>query len=78
MALAATKVKQAKPREKAYKIYDERGLFLIVKPNGSKLWRFKYRFAGKYREISMGFTLMFLWPRPANAGIWRENSLLMA
>ena len=54
MALAATKVKQAKPREKAYKIYDERGLFLIVKPNGSKLWRFKYRFAGKYREISMG------------------------
>ena len=54
MALTATQVKQAKPGEKAYKIFDEKGLFLIVRPNGSKWWRFKYRIAGKHREFSLG------------------------
>ena len=42
MALTDTKVKSAKPTEKDYKIYDERGLFILVKANGSKYWRLKY------------------------------------
>lgn len=54
MALTASQVKNAKPREKQYKLYDQGGLFLIVRPNGGKWWRFKYRFAKRHREISMG------------------------
>jgi hypothetical protein len=33
---------------------DGRGLYLLVEPNGSKLWRLKYRFAGKVRKLSLG------------------------
>lgn len=54
MALTASQIKNAKPREKQYKLYDEKGLFMIVRPNGAKWWRYKYRFAKRHREISMG------------------------
>ena len=46
--------RNAKPKEKAYKIADEKGLFLYVSPNGSKYWRFKYRFAGKEKLLALG------------------------
>lgn len=39
---------------KAYKVTDEKGLYLEVKPTGSKLWRFKYRFDGKEKLLSVG------------------------
>ena len=39
--LTALKVKTAKPAARAYKIADGGGLFLLVQPNGSKLWRYK-------------------------------------
>jgi Arm DNA-binding domain len=35
-------------------LFDGDGLFLFVNPNGSKWWRFKYRFAGKNKMISLG------------------------
>lgn len=54
MALTASQIKNAKPREKQYKLYDEKGLFVIVRPNGALWWRYKYRFAKRQREISMG------------------------
>ncbi len=54
MLLTDTKVKQAKPREKLYKISDERGLYLEVTPTGSKWWRFKYRIDGKEKRLSLG------------------------
>lgn len=54
MALTAVQVKNAKPREKAYKMADERGLYLLVNPNGSKLWKLKYRFAGIEKKLSLG------------------------
>ena len=54
MALSDVKVRSAKPREKAYKLADERGLYLYIKPNDSKFWRFKYRFAGKEKLLSIG------------------------
>ena len=52
--LTDTKITAAKPGEKAYKIADENGLYLFVKPNGSKLWRHKNRFEGKAHTGSYG------------------------
>lgn len=54
MALSATAVKQAKPKEKQYKLFDGEGLFLLVTPTGGKWWRLKYRFAGKEKLLSLG------------------------
>jgi len=47
MPLTPLAVRQAKPRNAPYKLFDERGLFLLVKPKGSKLWRFKYCYRNK-------------------------------
>ena len=54
MPLTDTKIKNAKPQDKQYKLYDTAGLFMIVSPAGGKWWRFKYRFDGKGKTISMG------------------------
>jgi integrase len=47
-------IKQAKPKEKDYKLSDEKGLFLLVKKNGAKYWRVKYRYAKKEKLYSIG------------------------
>ncbi len=39
------------PRDKAYKIWDSRGLFLLVAPSGGKWWRFKYRYGGRDKRL---------------------------
>ena len=52
--LSDTKIRSLKPSEKAYKVSDDRGLYLLVNPNGSRWWRFKYYFGGKERGISLG------------------------
>src|SRR3990167_6535713 len=54
MALTVVQVKNAKPKEKSYKLADERGLYLLINPNGSKLWKLKYRFAGIEKKLSLG------------------------
>lgn len=54
MALSEMTVKGAKPKDRAYKISDERGLFLLVKPNGAKYWRFRYAFGGKEKMLACG------------------------
>lgn len=46
MALTATAIRNAKPKEKSYKLADERGLFLEITPAGGMLWRWKYRVDG--------------------------------
>lgn len=46
--------RNAKPTDKPYKLTDEKGLFLLVHPNGSKYWRLKYRVAGKEKLLSIG------------------------
>ncbi|WP_445193954.1 tyrosine-type recombinase/integrase [Sphingomonas sp. Tas61C01] len=46
MALTATAIKNAKPRQRPYKLSDERGLYLLITPSGGMLWRFKYRADG--------------------------------
>jgi integrase len=54
--LTDIRVRNAKPepRKKTTRLYDQRGLYLEVSPNGGKWWRLKYRFVGKERRISLG------------------------
>ncbi len=54
MPLTDTAIKKAKPEAKQRKLYDERGLFLLVTPKGGKWWRFKYLFDGKEKQLSLG------------------------
>jgi integrase len=54
MLLTELAIKRAKAGAKPYKIYDSGGLFLIVRPNGAKWWRLKYRFGGKENLLSLG------------------------
>ena len=54
MALTTLQIKNAAPKETDYTLTDASGLFMIVKPNGSKLWRFRYRREGKLRRLSLG------------------------
>jgi hypothetical protein len=52
--LTNTAIQSAKPRDRAYKLFDERGLYLLVSPNGTRAWRFKYQFDGKEKLLSLG------------------------
>jgi integrase len=54
MALKDLEIRKAKPQAKPYKLSDEKGLFLLVHPNGSRYWRQKYRFDGKEKLLSHG------------------------
>ena len=54
MPLTVVAVENAKPREKPYILTDGNGLRLVVNPNGKKLWRLRYRFAGKQNMLSLG------------------------
>lgn len=54
MALTDTGVRNAKAATKPTKLFDERGLFMIVTPTGGKWWRFKYRFDNKEKLLSLG------------------------
>ena len=46
--------RSAKPKEKPYKLADGGGLFLLIKPDGSKYWRMSYRFEGIERLLAFG------------------------
>lgn len=48
------KLRGAKPREKAYKLTDSHRLYLEVKPNGGKLWRWNYSYGGKQKSMNFG------------------------
>ncbi|MFK5937081.1 MAG: integrase arm-type DNA-binding domain-containing protein, partial [Sulfurimonas sp.] len=52
--LTATQIKQAKPKEKDYKLSDGGGLYLLVTKRNTKLWRIKYQFEGKEKLLSLG------------------------
>ena len=54
MAITDARARNAKAQPKAYKLADEKGLFLLVHPNGSKYWRLKYRLAGKEKLLAVG------------------------
>jgi integrase len=52
--LTDTAVKKAKPATKAIKLFDSAGMYLLLVPTGAKLWRLKYRYAGKEKLLSLG------------------------
>ncbi len=52
--LTNTAAKQAKPKDKPYRLSDEKGLYLEVHSNGSKYWRLKYRYGGKEKRLAFG------------------------
>jgi len=52
--LTATAVSNAKPGTKNHNLSDGGGLYLLVKPNGTKAWRFNYRFTGKQKTLAIG------------------------
>jgi integrase len=54
MALTIREIEAAKPDAKTYRLSDGKGLVLQVTPNGSKLWRMRYRYGGKEKMISLG------------------------
>ena len=53
-ALTEIQIRGAKPREKPYKLKDDRGLYLLIQPTGAKLWRFRYYPDGKENMLSLG------------------------
>lgn len=52
--LTHTAVEAAKPKDKAYKLSDGNGLYLLIETGGSKLWRFRYQFDRKEKMLSLG------------------------
>lgn len=54
MPLTDSAIRHSKGGDKPIKLYDERGLFLLVVPTGGKWWRFKYQFNGREKQLSLG------------------------
>jgi len=52
--LSDAEIKKAKPKEKDYKLFDGGGLFLLIKKNGKKFWKIKFRINGKENTKSLG------------------------
>jgi integrase len=54
LPLTDTAIRKAKPGPKTLRLFDERGLYLELSPNGGKWWRLKYRFDGKEKRLALG------------------------
>lgn len=54
MSLTENRLKALRPKEKPYKVADERGLYVEVTPTGSKLWRYRYRVGKTEKKLSIG------------------------
>ena len=54
MALTDAKIRAAKHTDKAYKLTDGAGMFLLVHPNCSRYWRLRYRILGKEKTLALG------------------------
>ncbi len=54
MSLSDTQCRNAKPKERDYRLKDEKGLTLLIKSTGGKWWRLDYTFVGKRKTLSMG------------------------
>jgi integrase len=52
--LTEARIRAAKPRQKPYKLPDGRGLYLLISPAGGRLWRFRYRYAGRESMLGLG------------------------
>ncbi|HEY0232236.1 MAG TPA: Arm DNA-binding domain-containing protein [Dokdonella sp.] len=54
MTLTAIAARNAKPREKPYKLAAGSGIYLEVMPTGARYWRMKYRYGGKEKRLAFG------------------------
>lgn len=54
MSLTVASIKNAKAKNKAYRMFDGEGMYLEITPKGAKYWRLKYRFLGKEKRIALG------------------------
>jgi len=54
MRLTVVQIEAQRPRNKPFRLFDGRGLYLEVSPNGSRYWRVKYRFGGKEKRLALG------------------------
>ncbi|HID1063977.1 TPA: tyrosine-type recombinase/integrase [Klebsiella pneumoniae] len=54
MSLTDAKIRTRKPSDKPFKVSDSHGLYLLVKPGGSRHWYLKYRISGKESRIALG------------------------
>lgn len=54
MSLTSAKIRTLKPSDKPFKVSDSHGLYLLVKPGGSRHWYLKYRISGKESRIALG------------------------
>jgi len=54
MALTDTAIRNAKPRDREYKLSDSGGLYLLITPAGGKLWRLKFRIDGREKKLAVG------------------------
>ena len=54
MPLTNTQCDNAKPKDKTYKLSDGQGMFLEIRPNGSKYWRMNYRYQNKQKTLALG------------------------
>lgn len=52
--LTDSRIRTAKSLDKSYKLTDTHGLYLMVSTTGSRLWYFRYRFAGKESRLAFG------------------------
>lgn len=52
--LKDTEIRKTKPTTQPVKLFDDRGLYLVITPAGGKLWRFDYRFGGKRKTLALG------------------------
>src|SRR5579864_4306916 len=52
--LKDVQIKKAKPSDRPYKLFDGGGMFLYVTPTGGKVWRWQFRYQGKYQQMSLG------------------------
>ncbi len=52
--LSEARIRASRPKERPYKVFDERGLFLLVTPSGGRLWRFRYRLGGVEKLLTLG------------------------
>lgn len=63
--LTDTAIRNAKPSEKPRRLFDGKGLYLLINPDGAKYWRLKYILEGKERRMSLGLYPETSWPTSA-------------
>lgn len=73
MSLTDTQIRQAKPQEKDYWLTDSGGLRLLVKSNGSKYWRLKYRFLNKQKTLAIGVYPTITLKAAREGGLGRQT-----